>query len=276
MSHKVFGILGIILTLLGLILSFNIFTHYTIIFLIGWFFLMLYLNEKFYNNSKLRTHLSILRNKKFLIGLIILGVVVTLIIEYIGAYISPAWIYSFDFLNFKLDFWFSIGAYIMYVPATYETFLLLSNIFKLKNKKALIDKNIIISLLIISLFLLTIPFIWKSSNYPGLPFCFFLLGVFLLTDFLNYKISKKSVIIRSMKTPRYFLIILLTSLIMSILSEYTNVFQFVWTYINLPFIDLTLFKVPIIILIGWIPLVALWINLFEIIESYLRQKKLLN
>ncbi len=35
MNNKIIGLFGIILTTLGLILSFNIFKHYTVIFVLG-------------------------------------------------------------------------------------------------------------------------------------------------------------------------------------------------------------------------------------------------
>jgi len=270
MTKLLLMIFGVIITILGLILSFNIFKHYTVIFLIGWLFLMLFLNEKFFSNSNLK----IIKNKYFILLLIFLGAIVTLIIEYIGVSISPAWIYSFNFFNFRFDFWFSIGAYIMYIPATYETYCLIKNITKIELKEKINHKKLMNIMLIISIALLILPFIWSNEKYVGLPFCFFVIGLFFLFDFINYKLSKSSIIFNSLNNPKYLLIIIITSLAMSIPSEFTNIIQYVWTYVNIPFIQFTIFKVPIIILIGWIPLVGLWINLFEIIISSLRQKKL--
>ena len=231
---------------------------------------MIFINEKYFNNSNLK----IITNKNFILLLIIFGTIVTLIIEYIGAFLSPAWIYSFNFFNFKFDFWFSIGAYIVYIPATYETFTLIKNITKIKLKKKLDFQKLMVPILILSLILLMIPFVWSCKEYTGLSFCFFIVGVFLFLDFINNKINKNSVISNSLNDPKYFLIIFITSLAISIPSEYTNIFQYVWTYVNIPFIQFTLFNVPIVILLGWIPLVGLWINLFEIITHILHQKKL--
>ncbi len=260
MKNKLLAFLGIFLIMLGLILSFNIFTHYTVIFVLGWMFLMMFLNEKYFKNSNFNN----LINKKFFLLLLLIGTFVTLIIELFGAYITPAWVYSFPFFNFKFDFWFSIGAYIFYIPATFETFTFFSNLIKTKTKKVNLNKLSIL-ILIVSFLLISVPFIWSNPVFPGLLFCFFMAGFFLIIDFLNYKLNKNSVIINFFTSLRYVLVIGLTSLVLAVTIEYTNIIQYVWTYINIPYLDIALFGVPVIVLIGWVGLAALWINIYNII-----------
>jgi hypothetical protein len=47
----------------------------------------------------------------------------------------------------------------------------------------------------------------------------------------------------------------------------------VWTYVNLPLLDITLFAFPILLLLGWIPLVGIWIDLFEIVKGKHKRKR---
>ncbi|MCD4666778.1 hypothetical protein K8R47_03135 [archaeon] len=213
---KYLGVLGILLIILGLIFSFNIFTHYLVFLVLGWMFLMMYLNEKYFKKSITNS-----KNSKFFILLILIGTFITLVIEFTGAYISPAWFYSYNFFNFKFDFWFSLGAYIFLIPATFETYQFLINSFKYKLKKTYNFKILSIIILIISLILMYLPLIW-SSQYKGLPFCFFIIGFFLFSDFLSYRINKNSIILNSLYSTKYIWIIVITSLIMGIISEYTN------------------------------------------------------
>ncbi len=269
MKHFLLGFLGIAVTLLGFILSFDIFLHYTVIFVFGWLCLMLFFNEKYFNNSNLK----IIAKSRFILLLLVLGTIITLIIEYIGAYLSPAWFYSFDFFNFRYDFWFSIGAYIMYIPSAYETFTLIGNITKIKVKQRKNYQQLMNYFLIISVFLMFLPFFWSSERYPGLAFCFFIIGLVLCLDYMNCKLGKSSVLLNSFNSLKYLLIFFITSLILSIPSEYTNIMQYVWTYVNIPLIHIELYNVPVAVLIGWIPLVGIWINVFEI-TKHLTNKNL--
>lgn len=260
MEIKLLGIIGIFLAILGIVLSFDIFTHFTVIFVLGWLFIMAYINERYFRNSSFNN----LRNSKFLLLLIIIGAIAALLIEFIALFISQSWFYSYSFFNLKFDFWFAIAAYIAFIPATFETYTFLSNLTRLRIKKAFNPDTLFIIILIMSLLLMSMPIVWINPSYKGSPFIFYTLGLFLFSDFLSYNLSKNSVITSSLFSLKHSGVIVLTSFIMAIPIEYMNTLQYVWTYINVPFLDLAIFNLPIIVILGWIPLVSIWINAYKI------------
>lgn len=262
------GFIGLFLIIFSSILSFDIFKHYTVFFVLGWMFLMAFINRLWFGKSDLVN----LKNKFFFTLLLLTGTIITLLIEFACFYLSAPWVYSFDFFDLKFDFWFSIGAYIFLIPATFETYTLLLNITKTKTKHFFYFNRLFIFLLPLFLFLMSLPLIWQNSYYQGLPFPFFIIGFFLISDFLSYSFTNNSIILNSLASLKYFLVVILTTFLISIPIEYLNINQYVWKYIELPFLDITLFGVPLIILIGWVPLVGILINIYKFILYFSRDK----
>ncbi len=192
--------------------------------------------------------------------IIIIGTISTILIEFLGSSVSKAWKYSFIFYNFKFDFWFSIAGYLTFIPVVSELYLFLSKGVHENNKTKI---NLNIPLLLVSSFIL-IPIVWKPNQFQGLPFCFAMVGIMSLFDYINKKITKKSILENIISYPKNILKIILTSIIVAISSEYTNISQYVWRYTNLPFITFELFGVSPIIIMGWIPLTIMWLTINEI------------
>lgn len=259
---------GLIIFLIGIVLSFNIFKHYLIILLTGWILFVTNLNKLLFKDKKHH-----LKGLKEAMVIILLGTITTILIELIVAKPSPAWIYSFNFFNFKFDFWFSIGAYIFFIPATFETYLFFKNLFRIKKAKTKLNTRFLNSILLLSLILIFLPLFWHNKTYGGISFCPFIIGLALLIEVLNNKILGESIIFNSLKSFKSFLALIITTVVMSLVTELTNLTQFVWKYVNLPFLNITILNVPIIILLGWIPLVSVWLNLYCLSE-YIALKKL--
>lgn len=216
-----------------------------------------------------------IRNIKETILVIILGTIITILIELIGSVIAPAWAYPFNFFNLKFDFWFSVGAYIFCIPATFETYLFFKNLLKAKTPKAKLSYKYSVFLSSFSLLLMVVPLFWNSGVYRGLPFAPYIVGLSLFVETTNNRIFGRSIIFDSLKSFRIFISFILTTAVMSLLIELTNLSQFVWRYVNLPFLDWTLLRVPLIVLFGWLPLVGIWLNLYYFIE-HMAIKKLKN
>lgn len=263
MNIKFLELFGIIFILIGLIFSFNIFKHYTVFFLVGWTLLMIYLNRTRFQYSPIMKEV---KNLKFIFYFLLLGVFLTLIIEYFGSFRYPSWIYNFDFYNFTFDFWFSIGAYLMYIPATYETYFLVSKTLHFKKKESKI-KTPFTPILILSLFLIIIPNFGAFQRFNKMSYPFTMLGLTFLLDFITFKKTKDSVM-NNIVDIKYLLVLGITLFLISIPSEYTNIFQFVWRYVNLPFLEFTLFRVPLIVLAGWSTLIVAWINIFNLAKYF--------
>lgn len=259
MTNRLTGLTGFLLMCLGLLLSFNIFRHYSLFFLAGWLLFFSFINKSYFNKTSVHS----LQNGGFVSLLIIANLVFVLLLEVINAMISPAWSYSFDFFDLRFDFWVSIAVYLLFILATFETYIFLSRLLKIRVKKSSSGIHLLHSAPL-PVMLMTLPLFLLDSSYPGLPICFFVVGFFLFTDLVHQRLSGKSVIMNSIMSPKYLLFLVLLSLLMSVPSEYSNLAQYVWIYSNLPFLDITLFNVPLVILLGWVPLVGIWINLFGI------------
>lgn len=261
---------GLIIFLIGIILSFNIFKHYLIILLTGWILFVINLNKLLFKDKKHH-----LKGLKEAMVIILLGTITTILIEIIVAKQSPAWIYSFNFFNFKFDFWFSIGAYIFLIPATFETYLFFKNLFRIKTTKTTLNTKLLNSILILSIILIFLPIFWYNKTYSGISFCPFIIGLALLIEVLNNKILGEAIIFNSLKSFKSLLALIITTAIMSFITELTNLTQFVWKYVNLPLLNIAILNMPIIILFGWIPLVSIWLNLYYL-SKYIALKKLKN
>jgi len=267
MIYKLLGVLGVIIIITGFVFSFNIFMHSAVVIALGWLFLMLFLNKQYFNVS----NYGGVRKKLFFPALIIVGALAAVVIEYVGLYISPAWVYAYNFFDPTYHFWLAIALYVTYPFAAYETFVLVRNILGDYKREDKTDKTGL-ALSLACLVFIIFPFVFESVKYPGLPFEFFIAGLFALSDIINYRVTGRSVITRSLADYRYLVAFLLTTLTMAVISEYANIISYAWRYINIPWLETALLGVPVIILVGWIPLVGMWVNFFEAIKKSVSKK----
>ncbi len=258
------GVVGLVLLGLGVALSFGAFLHFTMIFTFGLLLFVISLNKEFFDE---------MRDGKFLFFLVIVGVAVALVIEFVGRKIAPAWFYVFDpagLFGLSLSFWFEIIPYVFCMPVAFGIYSFFRNVFV--HRKSVGMKCGVGSfdgiLLVLSLALMSVPF-WFESSYEGLPFCFFIVGFFLFSDALVSRVGRESVLRRL--GLREGVALVLTSFVLGFSIELLNLSQHVWTYVNVPFLDVVFFGVPFIILVGWVPLVGVWVNFYEVI-GFLRKK----
>lgn len=94
----IIGVLGFILLVGGFSLAFINYLHFTIIFALGLWLFMAFLNKTFFQKS----NLSDFKRFRFYILLLLMSFASTLLIELVGAFLSQTWVYSFDFFDFKI------------------------------------------------------------------------------------------------------------------------------------------------------------------------------
>lgn len=118
---------------------------------------------------------------------------------------------------------------------------------------------------------MVLPLFW-SPSWKGLPSTFFIVGFWIISDLLADYYVKKSVL-TSLCSWKNSGILILTTLIVGWPVEFANtIYDYVWKYMNIPFLNLTFTSVPVIILLGWIPLVGLWVNLYFLIQKFSQKK----
>ncbi|MDQ5949069.1 MAG: hypothetical protein QG589_195 [Patescibacteria group bacterium] len=73
----------------------------------------------------------------------------------------------------------------------------------------------------------------------------------------------------------YIVSIIMTALIGATITEYINIFGGEWSYVRMPFPNITLYNIPVAVFVGWIPLVFGSIALVHLIKrsDYVWDKK---
>jgi len=246
MKKEIYLWLGIVFLLAGIILSFKLFLHFTFIFVLGQWSIFHYLNLR--QNKEIKFNF---------IRLFIISAAITLIIELFVRHSSSVWVYNFDFFNFSYDFWPSMAAWMLYFPASLE----ICNFFdksEIKVKKYSINNFV----LLVSIILLVISFFKILDS--RVHFAMLVFGIFCITDYISFKLNKKSVL--SDLLNKNFSIIPIW-LIISISIEVLNIiYDYVWRYYP-PFLDFEICKIPLVVIFGWIPLAGIYINSARIAKN---------
>ncbi len=239
----------------------------TIPLLAGWIMLFYSLNELVFHYDKY--HLD---NVKEYVLLILLGTSLTLAIETVGQIVSPSWIYSFAFFSggFIIP---SLVAYILFIPAAVETYLFVRNVLKPRVADGR-SRSIAVLLSAVGITLIVVGLLWQFPLFPGLPFAFFIVGVSFTVDMFIYSLIHRSVYLTAMRSARYAACIVIAAMLLALPIEYINTYSGAWRYVNLPFLDVSVFSIPLPILMGWIPLFVLWIDVYYLAEySFLRRQE---
>lgn len=238
-----------------------------VIFLSGWILFFYSLNEIVFHYDKF--HLD---NIKEYIVLIFLGTVVTISIEWGGQILNPAWIYSYSFFQ-GINFLTSLAAYILFIPASVESYLFVKNVLKTKSKDVR-KRSLIFLLFGLGIVLTLMGIFWKfQPPYEGTSFAFYILGISFIVDTVVYGLIKHSIYVRALHSLKYAVTIVLASFIIAFPSEFLNTFKISWEYTNFPLLEYTILNVPLSILIGWIPLVILWLEIYYLSEYLFISKK---
>ncbi|HIH17717.1 MAG TPA: hypothetical protein HA282_04385 [Nanoarchaeota archaeon] len=269
-------LLGIIITSLSTYGAFSGFLYYSSFFALGWWFLIDYINFRIKDKSFLITSISKLDFAYLFLALFI-GILTGLMLEVYAQFITPIWVYKFSTLS---EWALLMAAWGITTPMGFETFKVVNNLMKgIKDTgKVNMGKkskflNSLVPTSIILLFIPVIFFILDIKIYPGLTFVFPLVGIWFLLDHINYKKNGFCLLENIIRiNPRVIISLLISTLIMAFIGEVLNVPQKVWTYFGIPFLEYQILGVPYVILLGWLPLMIIWIAGFYAAKSILKRK----
>jgi len=105
-----------------------------------------------------------------------------------------------------------------------------------------------------------------GTNYTMIfPF----LSIWLFSDSLLLE-YKTLILLRLIKSKHIIYTLLLSSLFLVITHEVANIFSFEWMYVNIPFMHYMLYNIPVLVFIGWIPLILFCISF---VETYIEKTK---
>lgn len=266
------GGIGIILFLLGIYLSFFV-LHYLYVLITGIWFLVAFFNKKFNKKSFLID--EVIENKKYLLLFVVLliGVLIAFIYEYYAQFVCNVW-YTPFFAGLR-HFIFSVWAWAIFVPASYETFNLFYKFKGNKKRNKYLNRffeNKFVPLVIILLFIL--PFILKLGKFNVIPLFFMSVGLWLFFDWINYKNNQFCLLYEVLSlNERVITSLIISSLFIAIPTEYTKIYLNIsWIY-YFPFMEFKLFGVPYIILLSWIvPGIITWVSGFIFARSLLKMR----
>ncbi len=219
---------------------------------------------------------------KIVVYIILIGVLTGLFVEFFGAFVSYLWWEPFyTYLSEKpiyqaILIFFSTAIAISYVllfPAVYSIYHVFNHFFEnmhlkggiIKNKDIIFHYLGFIGLLFI---ILPLPFVFLMDLMPltrGLLFIFPLSGLWFLLESIEYCQHKRSLLLDLLELREGKLIaVFLTSIFLGLLIEWLNQFSTGWTYKNFPFASIEILGIPIIILLGWIPLIIIFLSFYRV------------
>lgn len=225
---------------------------------------------------------KIRRRSKILIYVISIGVITGVFVEYFGAFVSDLWWEPFYTYIATKPAWqailifFSTAiaiAYVMLFPVVYSVYRVLNHFLKENKAVSAADKNlngIFMQLGIIGFIFIIIPlpavmFFSMPSLVRGLLFVFPLFGLWFLLEYVEYTQHKRSLMMDLMGHRKKELVaISLTSVLIGLMVEGLNLLAPAWNYKNFPFGHVQIFGVPVIILVGWIPLIIIFLSFYRV------------
>jgi hypothetical protein len=164
-------------------------------------------------------------------------------------------------------------SYVLLLPAVYSIYHVFNHIFgKLKFKHDFKKKEKAIfyylGLLGIIFIIIPIPLVMFLDLLPlvrsllfGLP----LLGLWFILEYVEHSQHKRSLLMDLLEFREGKLIaIVITSLLLGLLIEGLNNIAPAWSYKNIPFASVGIFGIPIIILLGWIPLIVIFLSFYRV------------
>ena len=276
---KKHGILGITLIISAYVLNLTkiisaypiglILPHY--FFIIGAFLFLDDLNSKFNKDSILDR----LKKRDFLIfKLIFIGIIIGVIFEIYGVFISNLWYSYFNSWPIKKQMiHYPAGILVGYgLPSLvyYDLYKIISKFFK-KNKIKKSNKNFRL-LFLVGIMFLSIPLLLYPTSlswnpiFRGFLFALCLLGFWFILEYFGWKSQKKSFLmdLLNMNIKPLF-ILLLCSLIISVSWENLDFLRHSWVYQTLPFMNITLLGLPLAIILGWPLLLVVYFSFYELV-----------
>ena len=240
-------------------------------------------------------HTSILHKIKklhsLLFYIIIIAVLISLVSEFFGAYISGLWgdLYyrglaklplARQVISFLKGMVIGYGAPFLLAITLYRIILhfVKKEIPKLRFKFNLKkdEKYIFSHIGLIGAIFLIIPLLFfnLSKNWEpvfrGILFGFTLLGFWFLLEYVEYKKHESSLLKDILEFKwRYLIAVIITSLTIALIVEGFNILNPAWQYKNIPLAHISIFGRPVIIIFGWIPLVVIYLSFYR---GFLRKR----
>lgn len=270
-QHNIIGFLGLLIFILSVFMSVVLkYPRFYIWFCIGYLIIVDFINYKIRNKSVL----DLLFNKKkikatyfFIMG----SLIAALLVDYVyGVLLFEIWSWnSYTIVNWILLYTIINFCFILLVFQTYKIFETYIDKEKYKYKK---NNHLRKSLKIISIVFLIIPIINYllfgkiGTNYTMLlPF----VSIWLYSDYLLAE-YKMPIITRIIKSKTMIYTMLIATFFLVITHEVANVFSSEWMYTNIPFMHIIIFNIPVLVLVGWIPLILFCISF---VELYIQKTK---
>ncbi len=271
-KHHILAIIGILILFASIYMSAVLkIPRFYVFFCIGYLIIIDFINYKLRNESVIDLLFKKSKIKAtyfFIIGSLISAIVVD---YFYGVLLFEIWAWN----NYTLFNWIILYTvinfcFILLVYGVYKIFEKYMDNTKYKNYKP--NHKLRNTLQITGFIFLLIPLInyiifgQIGTNYTMIfPF----LSIWLFSDSLLLE-YKKPIITRFIKSKHIVYTILLTSLFLVITHEVANVFSFEWMYTNIPFMHYMLYNIPVLVFIGWIPLILFCISL---VETYIEKTK---
>lgn len=249
-----------------------------ILFLVGMWLFFDYFDFELNKDSILH---KIVKKPIIILYLFFIGLGLGIIFELYGVLISNLWysyFQSWNFLSWFFHyflgiFWGYALSFLMFI-AIYRTIVgIIKKITHKKlSKKVKWDKVLMNILFVIGIIFLMVPFIlWKFSInwHPilrGFIFAFFLIGLWFIFEFAEYERHKQGVLIKVLHgyfAP--FIALAIEAVIISISWENLGFLRPSYIYQNILFENIKLLGIPIQIVLGWIPLIIIYISAYNLI-----------
>jgi len=218
----------------------------------------------------------------FIIASIVFAVVVDLLYGVVlfkiwswPSYTTINWVILYTLINF------------FFIILVYETYMitqhfLSKNFIQKHYRKISISKNnhfkaTIVSLSLIFLFLPLAYFFLFGEKLGGFVMILPFIGLWLICDSILYLHGQTPIVQKIMTGDgRTIAGILITTTFLVLTHEFVNSFSSEWVYLNIPFMNLQIGSVPVMVIVGWIPLVLFcisFLDLTKILEKEVFDKK---
>ncbi len=182
------------------------------------------------------------------------------------SYTTINWIILYTLINF------------FFIMLVYETYMItrhfLSKMFieKHYSKQKIVNKNhfktTIILTSLIFLFLPLAYFFLFGEAHGGFVMIFPFLGLWLICDSILYLHNQTPIIQKLIQKDGTTIAgVLITMIFLVLTHEFVNKFSSEWVYNSIPFMQLQIGGVPIMVVVGWIPLVLFCISFLNLTKT---------
>lgn len=276
----IYGLIGLTLVIISFLL--NIFQliptnllSVNPLFVIGFWLFFDALDFKLNKTSILH---KISKKHILFVHLILIGIFIGLFSDFIGIFLTDLW----DWYYTGLPLWLQVLSYVkglifgygfpilMYYSA-YRVFLSVirkevksfgKRITSKKFEKKLFSWFGVLSVVFLGLALVMYLFSFKFKGF--LLAAFSTIGLFLILEYIEYKQHKRS-FLKDIFEGRWrpIISVIITAVVIGFIWEYLNVKGLRWEYSNFPFISFTIFGVPLVVILSWIPFVILYLSFYR-------------